>query len=230
MNILEIDVDSYATRVAYVAACELLSLLEENPGRTFVTNVPEKALADEIAALSGFIIHSRIDRGETVWRWLRERNGGVPWEHVPPAQRLALDLFARTLRDLRGVLSIRQIEAERVADLPPPSPPVPIEDTIFEPVGSLGELLPHAVEAGRQSAAYDAAMREQREKARQEALSDKEAAGAAPSTPGVPVVGSMSVGALPVEPAPSDEPRPEVPNAPRGTKGKARGPRKPQSK
>lgn len=166
MNIIEIDVDSYAARVAYVAACEFYALMTEQPGHLFFGGLSEEVIAGEAVWATDFILREKIDKGETVWRWLVDmRVFNRPWSATTQEERLAFDLFVYTLRELRTRLSIIQIEAERKASLPPPNPAPAIEDTIFEPVGSMAEMEPWAAEAAMGAAKYD--------KAREEALAQK---------------------------------------------------------
>lgn len=223
MNITEIDVDSYATRVAFVAAAELYALLSEGEGSHFMPACADEAALQQLVEETGaFVIAHGVEKGETVWRWLHERRGFLaPWAAVPEERRFALDLFAVTLRDLRQRLAIRQIEAERRASLPPPNPAPAIEDTIFEPVGSLGEMEPWAAEAAAGMARFDREQAAERELQRKAEIAAQEAAEAAEREAAKPArAAKLSAGKAAPKPQPEDQPKdlPKVPNRqkPRG--------------
>ncbi|MCC4243411.1 hypothetical protein [Stappia indica] len=224
MNITEIDVDSYATRVAFVAASELYALLSEGEGSDFMPACADEVALQQLVENTGaFIIAHGVEKGETVWLWLQQdrRATRTPWAAVPEEQRFALDLFAITLRDLRQRLAIRQIEAERRASLPPPNPAPAIEDTIFEPVGSLGEMEPWAAEAAASMARFDREQAAERELQRKAEIAAQEAAEAAEREAAKPArAAKLSAGKAAPKPQPKDQPKdlPKVPNRqkPRG--------------
>lgn len=162
MDILEIDAVNFAGRVAHVAAAELCGLLatgEILPDPLwFSPGVPvdEPALSQAIDDMAAYV-HRHLCTGETLYREFR----GPDWGGQSSLTRMCYDLFASTVASVSTKLLAVQKNAERQAAAPPPPPPVQIEDTIFEPVGSLGELRPEAVEAARlQASARNAAIDE----------------------------------------------------------------------
>ncbi len=154
MNILEIDCVSYATRVGYSAAAEFYNLLKEDEGdresephKFLPADVPDE-LEDRAKQMGEYICLKGCETGERLFRWMDgQRIYGRSWQQLPAELVLTFETFVQVCSSTYTKLHCRQIEAERHDQAPPAPEPLAIEDTIFEPIGSLGEMLPHAVEA-----------------------------------------------------------------------------------
>lgn len=159
MNILEIDCESYATRVGYSAAAELYALLHDEPrspetlSSFLPITVPEKT-ETELMDMGTYVCRKGCDSGERLFRWLKARGTyDMEWQDAPDQVRQTLDCFVSVCGQTHTKLRCLQITAEAAAKKPGKPKPVDIEDTIFEPEGSLAELLPHAVEASQHQVA-----------------------------------------------------------------------------
>lgn len=166
MDILEIDCTSYATRVGYSASAELLNLLLADQPEAKSGLVPldmqGEDLENMVANMGIYVCEKGCDSGERMFRWLSQwKFYEMPWEEAPEELRLALETFVSVCEKTHTKLRCIQIEEENRQNRPEPSPKPKIEDTIFEPVGSMGELEDYAAEAmeawSEQPAADDAA-------------------------------------------------------------------------
>ena len=155
----EIDVTSHAARVAYVAAQEVMALLaadEEGEAPLFLPPPDPDLMESHVLNMAYFVGSAEFDSGETLWRQFRP--AGMAWEDVSPVERLALDVFVLVCRAMTGKLNTLAV-MERL-EVPPPNPPMALEDSIFEPEKSMGEMEAYAADAAKAMAAYDGAMAE----------------------------------------------------------------------
>ncbi|TYC65647.1 hypothetical protein FMN63_25015 [Stappia sp. BW2] len=169
MNILEIHCESYATRVAYAAAHQLYNLLivpldaddEDFHPREFLPIEDPGELEGCIQGMGGYVCFKGCETGERLYRWLMgQRLFGKSWETLDQELVLTFETFVQVCSSTYTKLHCRQIEAERRDQVAQAAKPLPIEDTIFEPIGSMSELLPHAVEASKAIADYQRATAE----------------------------------------------------------------------
>ena len=233
MNILQIDCESYAARVAYVAATDMLRLLGDDEKRTLL---PPSLVEDEqgnVVASAAFVISQKVEKGETLFQHQRQvlradEYKGKAWLDLTLEDRLAMDLFVAVVREVNGRLTSLQKEAEREAERAPANPKPKIEDTIFAPIGSMGEMLPHAVDASRQIQDVRKAEAAEADRvAAEKAALKEEGSGEAPG-----VVQSMSAGSADPSATAGDaksagEELPPVPNQPVKTTAGEKAPRKP---
>lgn len=155
----EIDVTSHAARVAYVAAQEVMALLaadEEGNAPLFLPPPDPDLMEEHVLAMALFVGCAEFDSGETLWRQFRQ--AGTAWENVSPVERLALDVFVLVCRAMTGKLNTLAVMEQQ--EVPPPNPPMALEDSIFEPEKSMGEMEAYAADAAKAMAAYDGAMAE----------------------------------------------------------------------
>jgi len=163
MDILEIDVTSFATRPAAIAAAELYGLLESGEPRAIPTWYCGDRAADpgvdlglDIEGMASYVVR-RSANGETLWN--RNLIDGVAlpigadaaFAAQPRALQLAYNLFASSVEMISQALVRDQNEAEReLEQRTRPQPPKPnIEDTIFAPVEPMGKLRPESVAASQ---------------------------------------------------------------------------------
>lgn len=172
MDIREIDCESYATRVAYGAAYELHYLLsgdtddQKKKRESFVPGSPDRDLEEELQRMGEYVCRKGCETGERLFRWLCGiQKQEFAWEDVPPEMALTFETFVSVCSNTFLKLRCLQIEAENQEKRPAPVQKVDIEDTIFEKVGSLGEMLPHAVEASRMMAEHAAVTKQAAEEA-----------------------------------------------------------------
>ncbi|MGX1496874.1 hypothetical protein ACSSV1_001910 [Labrenzia sp. MBR-25] len=163
MNILEIDCVSYATRVGFSAAHTFFNLLmaddvESWEDRPFLPIEDPEALELRIQDMGEYVCRRGCESGERLYRWSHPY--GTPWHALDPELVLTFETFVQVCSSTYTKLLCRQIEAERRDQVAPAAKPLPIEDTIFEPIGSMSELLPHAVEASKAIADYQRATAE----------------------------------------------------------------------
>lgn len=154
----EIDVTSHAARVAYVAAQEVMALLaadEEGEAPLFLPPPDPDLMESHVLNMAYFVGSAEFDSGETLWRQFRP--AGVAWEDVGQVERLALDVFVLVCRAMTGKLNTLAVMEQH--EVPPPNPPMALEDSIFEPEKSMGEMEAYAADAAKAMAAYDAAVR-----------------------------------------------------------------------
>ncbi|MBG6143598.1 hypothetical protein IWQ51_001721 [Labrenzia sp. EL_142] len=155
MDILEIDCVSYATRVGYSASFELLNLLNDEPedrggqpAPFLPIDLDGDDLEDMVIDMGTYVCKKGCESGERMFRWLSEKEAyDKPWEETPQEIVLALETFVFVCSKTYTKLHCLQIGAERRAQRPVPTLAPKIEDTIFEPIGSMAELEPHAEQA-----------------------------------------------------------------------------------
>lgn len=167
MDITTIDAVSYATRVAQTAAAELYGLLSTdtyagpiqywfNPELAHAS--PEE-LAPSVDALGGYVVAHQVEQGERLYRWGRDRAliPFAPWADLDFAGRQAFATFVEIARSTWQSIAANQKAIEdlrRERNLPPPPRP-DLEDTIYEPVGSMWEERPEMAQAAPFVALYE---------------------------------------------------------------------------
>jgi hypothetical protein len=173
MDIAQIHVGSYATRIAQVAAAEIFEIINDvepfgprNPANWFdpeLDNHPDESAEivrreNVVEAMGDYVCERRIEVGETLYRHaVAERLVADQGDFLalPFEQRQPWETFVSTCRHVHGDLIVRQahvIEQRRQAEIAQPAA-LAREDSIFEEIESLGDLRPEAVEASRISAA-----------------------------------------------------------------------------
>ncbi len=174
MDIAEIHVGSYATRIAQVAAAELAAVLQDVPDVAYDIwfdlgrNTPDdETLDDELAArgviveaMGDYVCARRIELGETLYRHAVDqrlvRDQG-PFMDLPFEQRQPWETFVSTCRSVYGDLLVAQlavVNARRQAQAELPAG-LKREDSIFaDDDDDLGTMIPEAVEALQLSGQY----------------------------------------------------------------------------
>lgn len=196
MDITTIDATSYATRVAQTAAAELYGLLsaDEYSGPVAFWFNPDlsaaspEELAPSVDMLGQYVVAHQVEQGERLYRWGRDRAlvPFVPWTELDFASRQAFSTFVDVARTTWVAIAANQKAIEdlrREQNVPPPPKP-DLEDTIYEPVGSMWEERPEVAQAAPFVARYEQGRleaaaqvkREAEEAAQQEKLRQEEAA------------------------------------------------------
>ncbi|MET3601037.1 hypothetical protein [Martelella mangrovi] len=165
LDIMELDLVEAAAAVAHAAASQLYGMLNETEGYDWAgTGLEGDALATVIWQM-GHYCQKKTAYGEQLWLRLKYSlvahtpgearptlQEGVPESHlfadVEISRQWAFLTFAQVfmaqydrMNKQRDALTTRAaMEA-----LKAPTPPK-IEDTIFEPIGSMGEMEPHALD------------------------------------------------------------------------------------
>lgn len=188
MDIAQIHVGSYATRIAQVASSELAAWLQEDidlvvPLETwFDPSRPNPLDADGedheaaerqriLEAMGEYVCARRIEVGETLYRHavgqglVRDQGS---WASLPFSQRQPWETFVSTCRAVYADLIAAQlatVDARRQALAEAPA--LKREDSIFEEEESLGTLIPEAVAALKLSPSYQRTHDSQLQAARQ---------------------------------------------------------------
>lgn len=150
-DILDIDAPSFAARTAHVAAAELYGLLSgrEEPAHDWLGTRANVPMSGATSALSLFMIAQKVNQPETLWREASSRGYLVrearTFGELPPARRLAYEVFTRTLGQTHGAIHALQ-EAQRLAiaarQQAAAAAPLKVADSILEehePIGALVE-------------------------------------------------------------------------------------------
>lgn len=162
-DLLELDPVAVAAAVGRLAGARVHALLtkpEEEAGVDLFwfdragAYEPHEVSREIDAAADGFITGLAtyvFQRGPMHPETLYRHAGGRAWQQESFAYRMALTTFLNVTTSLGDTL-INQQAKERLrraeATAKPPAG-LKLEDSIFEPHGSLDELMPHAVEASR---------------------------------------------------------------------------------
>lgn len=198
MDILNIDVGSFAARIGFLAATGLYGLLEREDASldgTWIDGGNDPVEAEPVVlALADYVIQRStiLDplKGETLFHYASSAGlAKGAWGECPPAKQMAFNLFASVTGDVHEQLRRDQKAAEdalEIATRPEPAP-LKLEDSIYEPDGSLDEQRPEAAEAARMIADMDQA-RTNQEAAAQAEQADLEGVQEPPSSlpPGDP--------------------------------------------
>ncbi|MGI2031955.1 hypothetical protein ACRQ1B_06135 [Rhizobium panacihumi] len=153
MNILEINPADFGGGIAHVAASQLYEFLlhdqaEGAAAPTWFGNASD-SVEDDVLAMARYINGFEMS-GERLWRWGQIEGvfdtGLTSYEDLPLPRRMAFEIFAdvcatahhrlASAQDLQRKADASAIAAENV-------PGLKLEDSIFEPHGSLGEIEPH---------------------------------------------------------------------------------------
>lgn len=199
MDINEINAIEYGGAIAHVAAAQLFQILtvsENMEGPAAVNWFGGEEGPDDGAAtvlLLAEYVTKRGAGGERLWIW-GSINGlivvDVPeskqFANVALARRLAFDMFASVcLRSFEQLTTLQEAELAARHLEQQENPPIKLEDSIFEPTGSLGELEKHAPEFFELQAKADEA------RAQGDQVDQAQDAGDQPKTPPP----AMSIGA-----------------------------------
>jgi hypothetical protein len=159
------DTDETAAAVAHLAAARLYALMTsdaEEPGVNFkwfdhagVFAAEGKGVMEVVTAqvtgMASYVRSRQVQSAEQIFR----HTGGKDWASQPVAYRQALEVFRLTALSVATGMEARRnalIEVERQKIAAGHVKPLAIEDSIFEPETSLGEMLPHAVQADKDAA------------------------------------------------------------------------------
>lgn len=160
MDIMEINPVEFGGAVAHVAAGQVFQILSSTETRDGPQSIDWYGGGDDnddiptdIMLFADYVGQTAAG-GERLWRW-GVISGlvlvGVPasqdYADVPPSRRWAFDMFAAIcLQGFTQMLTLQNEEKARQALLAQAeiNQPIAIEDSIFEPEGSLGELDKHA--------------------------------------------------------------------------------------
>lgn len=175
MDITQIHVGSYATRIAQVAAAEIFEIINDielfgprDPANWFDPELdknPDESAEivqreNVVEALGEYVCARKIEVGETLYRHAVEKRLVADQGHfmaLPFEQRQPWETFVSTCRNVYGDLLTAQLalaDARRQAVAEAPAG-LKKEDSIFEDdEDDLGTLMPEAVEALRLSAGY----------------------------------------------------------------------------
>ncbi|MEY9718801.1 hypothetical protein [Sinorhizobium fredii] len=215
MNIMQINAIEYGGAIAHVAAAQLFSFLaasdEEGTGRKWLPGgdgsdwfgggEENEDPAQDILLLAEYAATHGAS-GERLWIWgcitgliVTDVPLGQRFADAPLARRFAFDMFASIcVQAYQQLTGIQQVELARAAIEQQDNPPIALEDSIFEPTGSMGELEKHSEQFLKDLAAADQARADQAEL---EQLVDQEQseddAGAGDPAPSIPA--TMSIGA-----------------------------------
>ena len=184
MDILEIDVSSYAGRVGHVAASEIAGLMKHGEPQPIegwlyggkIELAEGTDISPVIEQMADYVLARPTGLpGETLYR----RFVGPDWPSQDLPTRLAFNAFASTVSELGTALELLQFEKNQELARPPAGAAPKIEDTIFEKTGSLGDMRPEAQEAAKLIAEHDAAVRAEKKRKAEERKAAKEAERAA---------------------------------------------------
>ncbi len=170
MDITEINPVEYGGAIAHVAAAQLFQILtasENMEGPAAVNWFGGEEGQDDAAAtvlLLAEYVTKRGAGGERLWIW-GSINGliveGVPesqqFGDAPLYRRLAFDMFASVcLRSFEQLTTLQEAEFAARQLEQRDNPPIRLEDSIFEPTGSMFEIEKHAGQFLDDLAAADA--------------------------------------------------------------------------
>lgn len=155
LDLMTLDLVEAAAAVAHAAASQLYGVFNETDGYDWPgTGLEGDALATEIYGMACYTA-SKQAGGEQLWIQCRMRgmiNDGMPesraFADVEQSRKWAFLLFCETFKPLLDKLAIergRREELRLAEGRKAPAPPK-IEDTIFEPIGSMNEMEPHALD------------------------------------------------------------------------------------
>jgi hypothetical protein len=181
MNIMQINAIEYGGAIAHVAAAQLYSFLavaeeEGTVGKSlpggdgsnwFGGGEDNDDPAQDILLLAEYAATHGAS-GERLWIW-----GGITglvvddipksqrFADAPMARRFAFDMFASVcLQAYQQLTAIQHAEFGRAQLEQRENPPIKLEDSIFEPTGSLGEVEKHSEQFLRDLASADQARAE----------------------------------------------------------------------
>lgn len=160
MNILEIDIVSFSTRIAYTAAVELEGLMTaedvSDVRRSHIAflAVPAKTNGVErtVIEMGRYVCERDCETAERLVNhmreWSPEETHAPAWSDLEEDRRTVIGLFVDVCRQTHQRLKALQDAAEAAAaQAEKTAEPLKREDSIFEQEGSMGELDPARVEA-----------------------------------------------------------------------------------
>lgn len=161
MDIMEINPIEFGGAVAHIAAGQVFQILSS----TETMGAPQSIdwygsgdqdnndVATDIMLLADYVAQTAAS-GERLWRWgvingliMADVPDGHNYNDVPASRRWAFDMFATiSLQGFTQMLTLQNEEKARLAleAIAETSQSLALEDSIFEPEGSLGELEKHA--------------------------------------------------------------------------------------
>lgn len=168
-DILSIDGADFAGAVGHMVAGQMFGVIaEEDPRSTtwYGDGAVSERTAQHIRDMTSYVIATGCG-GEQLWRWALGRNlilDDVPesgdYAEAPDARRHAFQLFATITLAGFNQISAAQ-EAARAAtaldQVGQGGEPLKLEDSIFEPHGSLGDMEPHQAQFLKDQAVFDRA-------------------------------------------------------------------------
>lgn len=146
-TIMDIDAPSFAARTGHVAAAELYGLLTDSKQPDWLGTL-NGDLGDALGVLAPFLIASKVDKAETLWREALDRRL-VPREaarfaDLPFARQLAYETFARVVLQTHTAIDGQQarIRSEQLAARQAAAQaPLKREDSILEEQEPLDKLI-----------------------------------------------------------------------------------------
>ena len=158
-SITEIDPLDFAGGVGHVAAAQLFAFVSRAGGEIgdeditwYGANTDEQSeIETDVIKLASYIARTNAG-GEQLWRWgnihglvLENIPESGNFAELPIAHRLAFNMFATVSRVALEQINAVQLELVKAdaAETPAPAPGLKLEDSIFEPEGSLFEREPH---------------------------------------------------------------------------------------
>ncbi|TCT34636.1 hypothetical protein EDC90_103330 [Martelella mediterranea] len=152
LDLAKLDLVEAAAAVAHAAASQLYGMFNETDGYDWPgTGLEGDPLAGVIYEMGAYC-QRKSAFGDQLW--LKFRHEGVLQDGIPESKLFAdvetsrqwsFQIFARIFRsnydDMLHLRNAMAAQAEAAARKPAPKPD--IEDTIFEPIGSMNEMEPH---------------------------------------------------------------------------------------
>lgn len=167
MNILELNAADLGGAIAHVAASQLYAAMTEDDEdalgpRTWFGSDPDDGVGIEKDVLDmARYVNGRDIPAEQLWRWAGINgivvNEGDDYQALPVARRLAFEIFTDTCMRSHHRLELAQLDAAKLIPLSEETPVagLKLEDSIFEPHGSLGDQEPHQAQFLADQAALD---------------------------------------------------------------------------
>jgi hypothetical protein len=173
MDIMEINPIEFGGAVAHIAAGQVFQILSSTENMAGPQSIDwygsgdqdNNDVATDIMLFADYVAQTAAG-GERLWRWgvingliMTDVPDGHDYSAVPASRRWAFDMFATiSLQGFTQMLTLQNEEKGRLAleAMANTNQPLALEDSIFEPEGSLGELEKHAPEFFAQVAEGDA--------------------------------------------------------------------------
>lgn len=146
-TIMDIDAPSFAARTGHVAAAELYKLLTDGEQQDWLGTV-NGDLGGALGALAPFLILSKVDKAETLWREALDRRlvprEAARFHDLPFARQLAYETFARVVMQTHAAIDGHQARIrseQQAAQRAAAQPPLKREDSILEEQEPLDKLI-----------------------------------------------------------------------------------------
>lgn len=188
MNILELKAADLGGAIAHVAATQLYMAMtdddEEVGPRTWFGSDPadDAGIEKDVLDMASYI-NGRDIPAEQLWRWGMIEGIVVrdveEFRALPTARRLAFEIFTDTCMRAHHRLELAQLDAQKLIPLAEvPTPGLKLEDSIFEPHGSLADQEDYQKQwLADQDAADRRRLEEQIAKAAEEAAGESQSLG-----------------------------------------------------